>query len=153
PLRRAVIAGCGSMARGWVAALGHADLVDRVTIVGLADVDVDAAARLRDEKGLSGVQIGSDLATMLSATEPDLLFDVVVLGSRRAVVERGLSAGCHVLSEKPMASSLDEAQHLIHLAAQAGRFHAVVQNRRYTPGVRRIRRLIDSGALGELTAI
>src|SRR5690606_40176713 len=42
---------------------------------------------------------------------------------------------------------------LIHLAAQAGRFHAVVQNRRYTPGVRRIRRLIDSGALGELTAI
>jgi predicted dehydrogenase len=58
-----------------------------------------------------------------------------------------------VLSEKPMATSMGEARDLVRLAAAAGKTHAVVQNRRYIPGVRRIRRFIDSGALGELTAL
>jgi predicted dehydrogenase len=52
-----------------------------------------------------------------------------------------------------MAASLAEAEQLIRLAAQAGRTHAVVQNRRYIPGVRRIRALVKSGVLGELTAL
>jgi predicted dehydrogenase len=52
-----------------------------------------------------------------------------------------------------MAASLDEARELVRLARDAKRIHAVVQNRRYIPGVRRIRRMIESGALGELTAL
>ena len=52
-----------------------------------------------------------------------------------------------------MAASLDEARKLVRLAHEAGRVHAIVQNRRYIPGVRAIRRMIESGALGELTAL
>jgi predicted dehydrogenase len=68
-------------------------------------------------------------------------------------VEAALGHGAHVLSEKPMAASLSEAREMVRLAEDAHRLHAVVQNRRYVSGVRRIRRTIESGALGELTAL
>jgi predicted dehydrogenase len=141
------------MSRGWLEALGRQQLADRVTIAGLVDTNHDAAVRLRDEAGLKGARIETDLDAMLSAVKPDIVLDVVVPGARFSVVEAALGHGAHVLSEKPMASSLGEAQQLVRLAAYANRLHAVVQNRRYVPGVRRIRRMIESGVLGELTAV
>jgi predicted dehydrogenase len=52
-----------------------------------------------------------------------------------------------------MATSLDDARDLVALAKAAGRTHAIVQNRRFNEGVRRIRATIESGALGTLNAI
>jgi predicted dehydrogenase len=151
---RAVLTGCGSMAKGWLRALAEApELKGRVEIVGFVDIDIAAAERLRNEFGPPGAVTGSDLDAMLSATTPDLLFDVVVPSARRDVVMTGLRHGCHVLTEKPMASSIEEARDLVAAAQRAGRVHAVVQNRRYIEGVRRIRETIASGALGELTAL
>ena len=53
---RAVLAGCGSMARGWIKALSEPGLAGRVEIVGLVDTDPSAALRLRDEAALPGAQ-------------------------------------------------------------------------------------------------
>jgi predicted dehydrogenase len=78
---------------------------------------------------------------------------VVVPAARANVVETGLRHGCHVLSEKPMATSIAEGRAMIAQAASVGRVHAVVQNRRFIEGVRRLRALIDSGALGALTSL
>lgn len=142
------------MSRGWLKAIAETpSLRDRITIVGLNDLDRGAAERLATEFGLNGAVIGTDLAALLEETRPDLLFDVVVPVARHDVVAVALARGCHVLSEKPMAASLAEAGDVVAQAARAGKIHAVVQNRRYIPGVRRIRRLIASGALGELTAL
>lgn len=141
------------MSRGWLKALAQPGLAGRVEIVGFVDTDLAAAVRLRDESGLASATTGTDLAAMLDAAKPDLLFDVVVPTGRHDVVTTGLAHGCHVLSEKPMAASLTEARELVRLAAEADRIHAVVQNRRYIPGVRRIRRLIESGVLGDITAL
>ena len=150
---RAVLAGCGAMAKGWLKALAETpELAGRVVVVGLVDLDLGAANRLRDEFGLSAAT-GTDLDAMLTQTKPDLLFDVVIPSARRDVVMTGLRHGCHVLTEKPMAASLAEARDLVAAAKSAGRIHAVVQNRRYVEGVRRIREMIESGELGELTAL
>ena len=151
---RAVLAGCGGMARGWLRALAEApDLKGRVRVVGLVDLDPAAAEKLRSEFALEGAVIGTDLGQVLAATKADLLFDVVVPSARRDVVMTGLSHGCHVLTEKPMAASLDEARALVATASSANRVHAVVQNRRFIEGVRRIRQTIANGLLGELTAL
>jgi len=151
---RAVLAGCGAMAKGWLKALADTpELAGRVVVVGLVDLDLGAANRLRDEFGLAQAATGTDLDAMLNQTKPDLLFDVVIPSARRDVVMTGLKHGCHVLTEKPMASSLAEARELVAAAKAAGRIHAVVQNRRYIDGVRRIREMIENGVLGELTAL
>lgn len=152
-MHRAVLAGCGAMAKGWVKALREApELAGRVELVGLVDVNADAAQRFNAELGLGAVT-GTSLDEVLSATTPDLLFDVAVPSVRREVVLSGLAHGCHVLTEKPMASSLDDARAIIAAAKAAGRVHAVTQNRRYISGVRRIRRTIESGLLGDLTGL
>lgn len=152
-MHRAVLAGCGAMAKGWVKALREApELAGRVELVGLVDVNADAAQRFNAELGLGAVT-GTSLDDVLSATTPDLLFDVAVPSVRREVVLSGLAHGCHVLTEKPMASSLDDARAIIAAAKAAGRVHAVTQNRRYISGVRRIRRTIESGLLGDLTGL
>ena len=141
------------MAAGWVRALQDAaELKGRVQLVGLVDVDLAAAEGLKKEFGLDA-QTGTDLDAVLRATKPDLLFDVVIPSARRDVVLTGLKHGCHVLTEKPMAASLEEAREIVAAASAAGRIHAVVQNRRYVEGVRRIREAIQSGLLGELTAL
>jgi predicted dehydrogenase len=152
-VKRAVLVGCGAMARGWLQALAGSQLANEVTITGLVDTDRAAALRLRDEAQLDGIRIETSLDAMLSAVTPDIVLDVVVPAARFAVVDAALGHGAHVLSEKPMASSLTEARELVRLADEAGRVHAVVQNRRYVSGVRRIRRLIECGTLGELTAL
>lgn len=149
-----VICGCGAMAKGWLKAIAaHDDLASRVRIVGLVDLDLATARRLAEECNLGTVPVFEDLDRALSELEPDLLFDIVIPKARHAVVETGLRHGCHILSEKPMASSLAEARCLIEKARGAGRVHAIVQNRRYISGVRRLRAFLDSGAIGDLTGL
>jgi predicted dehydrogenase len=142
------------MAKGWLRALAETPaLQGRVSVVGLVDVNPAAAESLRSEFNLTDAKTGTDLEAMLADLKPDLLFDIVVPVARRDVVLAGLRHGCHVLTEKPMAASLEEAREIVAAAAAAQRVHAVVQNRRFIDGVRRIRQAIASGVLGELTAL
>ena len=153
-IKRAVMVGCGAMAKGWLRALAEApELKGRVAVVGLVDVNPLAAEALRSEFNLTDAKTGTDLEAMLADLKPELLFDIVVPVARRDVVLTGLRHGCHVLTEKPMAASLEEAREIVAAAAAAQRVHAVVQNRRFIDGVRRIRQAIASGVLGELTAL
>lgn len=150
----AVLAGCGGMSKGWLSAISqHPLLTGRVRVVGLVDLDRATAEARASEFGLTDAVIGTDLDAVLTQTRPDLLFDVVIPGARAGVVETGLRHRCHVLSEKPMAASLEAARAMLAQAQAADRIHAVVQNRRFIAGVRRIRALIESGDLGALASL
>ncbi|PYE87840.1 Gfo/Idh/MocA family protein [Phyllobacterium leguminum] len=149
-MQRAVLVGCGAMSKAWFEA---ARTIGDIDIVGIVDLATDRAEARAREFGLDGAMISDDLAAVLAKTGPDLLFDIAIPKARHAIVSAGLDAGCHVLSEKPMAETLDEARDLIQRAQRAGRIHAVVQNRRYVPQIRRIARLIRSGAIGEVTSL
>ena len=151
---RAVLCGCGAMARGWLQAVQTSpEIKGQVEIVGLVDLDPVLAESLASEFGLSNAVIGSSLDEVLLQTKPDLLFDVVVPAARETVVATGLEHGCHVLSEKPLAVSMSQAKALNALAASKGRVHAVIQNRRFIPGIRRLRLAVEQGLIGELTAL
>lgn len=142
------------MAKGWLRALQSASDPGReVEIVGLVDLDPATAKALAAEFALEDVIIGTDLASVIEATRANMVFDVVVPSARFHVVSTALKLGCHVLSEKPLATSMDEAKALLALAAQSGRVHAVVQNRRFISGVRRLRRAVEDGLIGELSGI
>jgi predicted dehydrogenase len=147
---RAALVGCGAMSRAWLQAAAR---IPDLRIVGLADLDAGRAEGRAAEFSLDDLVIAGDVHALVSRSHPDILFDVVVPSARHEVVSTGLAAGCHVLSEKPMAETLANARDLVARAKAAGRIHAVVQNRRYVPGVRRIARALRSGAIGEITSI
>ncbi len=149
----AVMVGCGAMSKGWLRALSDTpELSSVVRIAGLVDLDREAAVA-RGAEFAPDAATGSDLVAMLSDVRPDVVFDLVVPDARRAVVLTALAAGAHVLSEKPMGASLEDARAMIAAAQAAGRLHAVIQNRRFLPGIRRVRALLAQGALGELTQV
>lgn len=142
------------MSKGWLKAIAETpSLRDRISIVGLNDINRDAANRLATEFGLSKAAVESDLPALLLGTRPDLVFDVVVPDARHDVVSIALDHGCHVLSEKPMATSLQQGRDLVAKARAVGKVHAIVQNRRFNDGIRRIRATVESGALGTLNAV
>jgi predicted dehydrogenase len=75
------------------------------------------------------------------ATPVSTHFDLAMLALR---------AGKHVLVEKPMAASADQASQLIEAAAAAGRTLMVDHTFVYTGAVRKIRQLVDDGSLGDI---
>ena len=146
---KAVLVGCGAMSEAW---LGPARETG-VELVGLVDIDPDRARQRARQFDLDGVAIGTDLDAMLAQTKPDVVFDVVVPSARREIVLTALRHGCHVLTEKPLAASPEDARAIVAAARDAGRIHAVIQNRRYLAEPRRIRRFVASGAIGAPTSI
>jgi predicted dehydrogenase len=59
-------------------------------------------------------------------------------------------AGKHILCEKPLARTAEEAKGMLEAVEQAGVKHMVAFNYRFVPAVRLIRNLIDQGALGRI---
>ncbi|AZO12983.1 MULTISPECIES: Gfo/Idh/MocA family oxidoreductase [unclassified Mesorhizobium] len=149
-MMKVVLVGCGAMSRQW---LDAARRIEGLAIAGLVDLDAERAKARAREFDLANAVIGTSLDAVLDEAKPDAVFDVVVPAARRQVALSAFAHHCHLLTEKPLADSPENARAIIAAARQAGRVHAVVQNRRYVANVRRIRRFLDSGAIGKPTSI
>jgi len=69
------------------------------------------------------------------------------------LAEAALKHGLHVLVEKPLAASVEEAQHLIDLHRSTDRVLAVMFNQRTDPAFRKIKDLLNQQALGDIQRI
>jgi predicted dehydrogenase len=152
-VKRAVLVGCGVMGARWVSALCATPLRERVDVAGLVDVDPALATSVRNANGLSRTAVASDLPRILADLRPDIVFDVAIPAARKQIVSTAFESGCDVLTEKPMAATLEDAKAILAAARKTGRLHAVTQNRRFKRSIRRIRQFIASDALGEISAL
>ena len=146
---RAVLAGCGGMGNGWCRILGPRQDID---IVGLVDVNPQAAVDFAERNGLD-VPDFETLDAALAAAEVDVVLDTSVPETRRDIAGTAMQAGCHVLSEKPFATSVAEAGELLAIAERTGKTHGIMQNRRYLAGTRGMRQLIADGVIGDVGMI
>jgi predicted dehydrogenase len=64
-----------------------------------------------------------------------------------------LQAGKHVICEKPLATSVDEARQLVKLAAETKRRNATFHNLRFYPMVQQMRRMREDGDLGDILVV
>jgi len=146
---KAVLVGAGAMSKKWLDCI---KTIGGVDIVGIVDLNPQNAEARATEQGINP-DIGTDLKSMLAKHNPQIVLDVAIPAVRHSIVSTSLEAGAHVLSEKPMAETLDQARDLVARAQAANRLHVVIQNRRYLAQLRRIRRLVASGGIGEVTGI
>lgn len=147
---RSVLVGCGGMAGAWLQAAKEAGSVE---FVGFVDIREEAARKRAEESGAKSPVIGTDLATVLKATQPDVVFDCTIPEAHHRVTLTALEHGCHVLGEKPLADSMAHAREMVAAAKQAGKVYAVIQNRRYMPQIRRLKNFLATEALGEVTTL
>lgn len=147
---RAVLVGCGGISRTWLDSIVE---IPALEMVGLVDLQKEAARTRVEEYGLQDALVGTDLAAVLDEARPDIVFDCTVPEAHVHVTLEALGRGCHVLGEKPLADTLANARRMIAAAEEAGRVYAVMQNRRYDPNIRRLRRFLESGQIGPVTTV
>ncbi|MBA2276395.1 MAG: Gfo/Idh/MocA family oxidoreductase [Chloroflexia bacterium] len=124
--------------------------------------DVDPAPRMRaicgrDEAAVkdAAASLGwegyeTDYAALIARDDIELI-DVSTPGfTHKEIVLAALAAGKHVLCEKPLANTLDEAREMLDAARKAGTVAMVNFNYRRVPAVQLAKRLIDDGRLGEI---
>ena len=101
----------------------------------------------------AGARIVSDFQTILD--DPDI--QVVVVNTPNELhfpmAKAALAAGKHVVLEKPMAVTLDEAHALMSQAREANRLLAVFHNRRLDADYLTLARHLKAGDLGELVEL
>lgn len=122
-------------------------------IVGLVDLDPTVAMKRREEFGLPDAVVGTDLREVLAKTGAQVVFNCTIPGAHFAVTMESFRAGCHVLTEKPLANSLAEARKMIAESERRNLLFAVLQNYRYQPEIRHIRNLISRNLIGKISAL
>jgi predicted dehydrogenase len=147
---RAVVLGCGGISNAW---LGTSTVREDVEVVALVDLRREAAERQAEKFDLSDALICTDMEEALQKTRPDVLFNLTTPEAHCPTTLTALQHGCHVLTEKPLADSMDNARRMVEAARAAGRTLAVSQNRRHHPHVRALRSFIAGGGLGQLTMV
>ena len=147
---KAVLVGCGSISRAWLNGIKDIDALD---IVGLVDLNEEVAQQRAEEFSLTPQVIGADLEAILAQTQPEMVFNCTIPEAHLPVTLTALKHDCHVLGEKPLADTLENAQKMVSAAEQAGKLFAVIQNRRFHPKMRRLSRFLREGPIKGVTTI
>ncbi|MHC4982183.1 MAG: Gfo/Idh/MocA family protein [Planctomycetota bacterium] len=143
---RAVVVGAGGISGAWFPALA----AEKVNVAGVVDLDTSRAARRVKEYKLD-CEPSADLKATLKTSRPDFVVDLTVPEAHCEVTCAALKAGCHVIGEKPMASSMAEARRMVRAAERTGKMYMVSQSRRWVRSHERIHRAVAAGKLGTLT--
>ena len=95
----------------------------------------------------------TDLRGALANPDDAIYFDAQVTSLRASSVEAAIAAGKHVYCEKPLAVDSAVALRLAALAKAAGVKQGVVQDKLFLPGMRKLKRLVDSGFFGRILSV
>jgi predicted dehydrogenase len=95
----------------------------------------------------------TDLDACLANPGDTIYFDAQTTTRRAAGVRAAVAAGKHIYCEKPIAADLAAALELARLVRAAGVKNGVVQDKLWLPGLRKLKRLVDSGFFGRILSV
>jgi predicted dehydrogenase len=95
----------------------------------------------------------TDLDAALADRNDTVYFDSASTGLRARLIRQAIDAGKHIYTEKPVATSVEDALDLYRRAERAGVRHGVVQDKLWLPGLMKLATLIDSGFFGRILSV
>lgn len=148
PLKVGVV-GAGSMGMNHLRVLKDFS-EDQIQLVGVAEAAEPVLQRAMKRFHIAGF---TDYRQMAEETQPDLVAVVVPTHLHFEVASHLLDQGINVLLEKPMVSTLQEANILIQLAAARDVKLAVGHVERFNPAIIDLRRRLVAGEIGQIFQI
>ncbi len=145
---------------GFVSAEGHLPAyLTRNHALGdvqiVAAADVSPVRRSLAQKALPEAEIYSDYRALLDAEAANL--DFVDISTppcdHAAIAHAALAGGFHVICEKPIACTIDEARSLLDHANRVQRVIFPCHNYKHAPAVKAIREIIGSGRIGRVQSV
>lgn len=140
---KVALVGCGKVGKLHCQALQQCP---GAKLVALVDASETRSAQYAAEFG--GVSY-TRLDKMLAEVKPDVVLIATPHPLHREPTIEALTAGAHVLVEKPLAASVEDCDAMIGAARRSGRTLGVISQRRFFEPVLRMKQAIDAGKIGK----
>ena len=142
----------GIVGSGWGAnhARVAAELAPALAVAALCSRRRERIAALAGELGLPQSALESDWQALVERDDVDLVVNTAPDYLHHPISMAAIAGRKHVFCEKPLAMDAAQAQEMVVAAKTAGVRHFTGFTWRFAPAVATIRRLIDSGTLGEV---
>lgn len=122
--------------------------LDRATIVGVNNRSVEKAKQFADTYNIA--EHDSDLEALLTRCKPDIVDVITPPETHLESVKIAAKLGIDVICQKPFGENLEQAQEMTAIAEQAGIKLIIHENFRFMPWFRKIKQLLDEGAIGDV---
>lgn len=150
-----VIIGCGRISKNHVDALINNS--DSCKLVAVCDVVEDRAIERKKQYINSiesaDVKVYNDYNKMFESEKIDVVSICTESGYHAKIAIDSLNAGKHVLIEKPMTMSIEDADKVNNLAKEKGLKVGVCHQNRFNPPIQKLRKAIEEGRFGKLINI
>ena len=145
PLRLGIV-GCGDFLRQQE---GHINQSKSVEVAALYDPAEERSAKFAAQ--WKGARVCGSAEELLDAPDIDVAAIFVPPWLRKPLMCRAAKNGKHIITTKPLASSLEDCEEIRRAVESAGIVARVIYNRTSTPSVFTLKRIFDSGRFGKLT--
>ncbi len=125
---------------------------DLVEFVGLCDIN---PGRLAFAKSYIGTECPTfeNFDEMLQKARPDVVVVTTVDSTHHEFIVKAMEAGCDVISEKPMTTDETRCQAILDAQRRTKKDLIVTFNYRYSPHRQRMKEILMSGRIGELSSV
>lgn len=145
----------GLVGCGWITELCHLPAIagaDDAMVVAVADLAPNRAQLVGHKSGLTDDACFSDYRALLERSDVDVVSVATPPSSHREIVVAAAQAGKHVLCEKPIATTLADADAMIAACEEAGVMLAMYHNYLYFWETKLASQLIKAGEIGQVIA-
>lgn len=141
------IIGCGGIANG-----KHLPAIQKngnFQVAAFCDIIRERAEKAKEEYGTEDAHIYTDYKELLKE-ELDAVYVLTPNSSHSPITVAALKAGKHVMCEKPMAKTYEEAKKMVDAAKESGKILTIGYQNRYRSDSIYLKRSCDNGDLGEI---
>ena len=144
--------GCGRISFKHIEAFIHNK--ERLDLIAVCDPFFEKAQNKKSEYESQlpsgAVKVYTDYNEMLKDLKPEIVTIATESGKHKSIAVDCLNAGCHVICEKPMALSTDDAQAMIDCAKANNKKLAVCFQNRFNAPVQRVRAAYETHRFGRI---
>ena len=145
---KVAIIGCGGIATG--KHLPSLSKIPNVRLVAFCDIIPERAEAAKAKYGTEDAKTYVDYRELLSDPEIEVVHVLTPNREHAQITVDALYAGKHVMCEKPMAKTADDARRMYEAAKATGKKLTIGYQHRQKPETIYAKQYIDSGALGEI---
>lgn len=139
------LVGCGRISKNHLQAIQqHAD---HLSLVGICDIDREVLDKTSSEYRVPGFTCMDE---MIAKTQPDLISICTPSGLHPAQTIKAANAGCHVLTEKPMATKWQDGLNMVRACDEAGVRLFVVKQNRLNATLQLLKNAVEQGRFGRI---
>lgn len=145
---KVAIIGCGGIAKG--KHLPSLSKIKEVELVAFCDIIVERADKAAAEYGVKGAKVYEDYTELLKDESIDVVHVLTPNISHAEISIASMEADKHVMCEKPMAKTTEEAQKMLDTAKATGKKLTIGYNNRFRPDSLHLHKVTKNGGLGEI---